>query len=144
MPRPYRDGLDEGGLRRSVICEKYQPPRMKLIWLRRDEVVSIERDADPLLIAPRDMAGDAHAVCLKDQAEAVGDTYWACYVERSSPDRHVSDDTVDGIDTELDCSGHQNTIPQCRTPFHGSSIHQFPQQSVNADLISFRIAATVT
>jgi hypothetical protein len=106
---------------------------MELIWLKGEVPISVERDADPLLVAPGDATGDAHAVCVEDQAEAIGDAYGACYVERRFPDRHVSDDTVDSIAADLDCSGHQHTIPVGCTPFHGFSIHQFPEQSVNAN-----------
>jgi hypothetical protein len=45
---------------------------MKLIWLKRDEAASIERDANPLLTAPGDVQGMRTPSALKTRLKRSG------------------------------------------------------------------------
>ena len=56
----------------------------KLIWLKRDETVSVEFDANALLIAARRLGRECARIRLEDQAEAIGDASGARNVERRS------------------------------------------------------------
>jgi len=81
-------------------------------------MVLIKRHAYVLLLAPNDMARDAHAVCLEYQREILRDIdVGADHVKRRPRDRHVANYAVDDVASERNRPGHQHGLTGVRAPF---------------------------
>ena len=63
---------------------------MKLPFRRSDPVL-VERDADPILLAPDDTTGNVRVVRLKGKIEALGDVAGTINLERRTRNRNVAD-----------------------------------------------------
>ena len=88
--------------------------------------VLIEGDADPILLAPDDVTGDARAVRLKDKIKMLGDVVGASNFDRRAGNGNVADQAVNQAAREPNRSRHQYRFTRCRSLFHDTLIPRNP------------------
>jgi hypothetical protein len=91
---------------------------------RSDPPGSVERDADPILLAPDDVTRNVRVIRLKDKIEALGDVVGAINLERRPRNGNVADQTVNNAASELNRARHQYSFARTRAPFHRAMIYR--------------------
>ena len=89
-----------------------------LIHLRRAVAILVEGHADPLLLAPDDVTGNARVVRLKEKVEPLGDVVGAINLDRRTQNGNVADQAVNGAASELNRPRHQYSVARDRASFH--------------------------
>jgi hypothetical protein len=88
-------------------------------WLKMkggpNRAALIERDADPELCSPHDMAGQAQSIVRHDQYETLRDTCWVGYLYRRTGNGQVADHAINRTADELDCSGFRDAVARCNS-----------------------------
>lgn len=77
----------------------------------------IERDPDPGLCSPHDVAEQAQSIVRHDQYETLRDTCWVGYLYRRTGNGQVADHAIDRAADELNCSGFPDAVARCDPSF---------------------------
>lgn len=78
----------------------------------------VERDSDPILLPPDDMADQAQSILRYHQEELFGYTRLAGYLYRSSRNGQVADQAINRIAAdELNDSGLRDAVAGCNASF---------------------------
>jgi hypothetical protein len=92
---------------------------------RRRPFSLTERDADPLFLAPHDVAMPAYLAAADAQRDLVGNACRARNLEAGADGGDVANDTIDSRAVELDGSGLEYALPRkCTSLIHSIYLRQ--------------------
>jgi hypothetical protein len=88
---------------------------------RSTEAALFERDTDPFLFPPHNVAGHAASIGSHNEGEVLGDSSGGRYVEHRPHIRHIANHAGDRAAIEHNLSGFQNAMTDGTALIHGYS-----------------------